>query len=65
MQLSVVLTPEQEGGYVAYNPETGTTTQSETIEEALDNLREATELRLSGNSGELSDSPCIFSDFGG
>ena len=28
------------------NPETGTTTQGETVEEALENLREATELYL-------------------
>jgi len=46
MELSAVLTPAQEGGYVALNPETGTTTQGETVEEALLNLREATELYL-------------------
>lgn len=46
MELSAVLTPATEGGYVAYNPETGTTTQGETVEEALANLREATELYL-------------------
>jgi predicted RNase H-like HicB family nuclease len=39
-----VLTPAEEGGYVAFNPETGTTTQGETVEEALANLREATSL---------------------
>ena len=31
---------------MAFNPETGTTTQGETVEEALLNLREATELYL-------------------
>ncbi len=46
MQLTAVLTPAEEGGYIAFNPETGTTTQGETIEEALLNLREATELYL-------------------
>ncbi len=46
MELSAVITPAAEGGYVALNPETGTTTQGETIEEALANLREATELYL-------------------
>ena len=46
MKLSAVLTPAQEGGYVAFNPETGTTTQGETVEEALANLAEATELYL-------------------
>ncbi len=46
MELTAVLTPAPEGGYVAYNPETGTTTQGETVEEALGHLREATELYL-------------------
>ena len=46
MQLTAVLVPAQEGGFVATNLETGTTTQGETLEEALDNLREATELYL-------------------
>ena len=46
MELSAVLTPALEGGFIALNPETGTTTQGETIEEALANLREATELYL-------------------
>jgi predicted RNase H-like HicB family nuclease len=46
MEFSAVLTPAPEGGYVAFNPETGTTTQGENIEEALANLREATELYL-------------------
>lgn len=47
MELTAVLTPAEEGGYVALNPETGTTTQGESIEEALANLREATALYLS------------------
>jgi predicted RNase H-like HicB family nuclease len=46
MELSAVLTPAPEGGYIAFNPETGTTTQGETVEEALTNLREASELYL-------------------
>jgi predicted RNase H-like HicB family nuclease len=46
MQLTAVLIPEPEGGYTASNPETGTTSQGETIDEALANLREATELYL-------------------
>jgi len=46
MELSAILTPAPEGGYVAFNPETGTTTQGESIEESLANLREATELYL-------------------
>jgi predicted RNase H-like HicB family nuclease len=33
--------------FVAYNPETGTTTQGRTFDRAMANLREATELYLS------------------
>jgi len=46
MNLTAVLMPAIEGGYVANNPETGTTTQGETIDEAIANLKEATELYL-------------------
>jgi predicted RNase H-like HicB family nuclease len=46
MILSAVLSPAAEGGFIALNPETGTTTQGDTVEEALSNLREATELFL-------------------
>ena len=46
MQLTAVLTPAEEGGFVAMNPETGTTTQGETIEDAITNLKEATALYL-------------------
>lgn len=46
MQLTAVLMPAEEGGYVALNPETGTSTQGESVEEALANLQEATELYL-------------------
>lgn len=47
MELTAVLTPAEEGGYVALNPETGTTTEGETVEEAIANLQEATALYLS------------------
>lgn len=47
MELTAVLSPAEEGGYVALNPETGTMTQGETVEEALANLQEATTLYLS------------------
>ena len=47
MELTAVLTPAEEGGYVALNPETGTTTQGERVEEAIANLQEATALYLS------------------
>ena len=46
MELTAVLLPDAEGGFTAVNPETGSTTQGETIEEALANLQEATELYL-------------------
>ena len=44
MELTAVLIPAEEGGFVAFNPETGTTTQGATIEEAVANLRDATTL---------------------
>jgi predicted RNase H-like HicB family nuclease len=46
MQVTAILTPAHEGGYVAFNPETGSSTQGETVEEAIANLREAVELYL-------------------
>ena len=47
MELTAVLTHAEEGGFVALNPETGTTTQGETVEEAVANLKESTALYLS------------------
>ena len=47
MEMTAVLTHAEEGGFIALNPETGTTTQGETVEEAVDNLREAAALYLS------------------
>ena len=46
MNLTAVLTPADEGGFFGMNPETGTMTQGETVEEALASLREATVLYL-------------------
>lgn len=46
MQRTAVLIPAQEGGFIAMNPETGTSTQGDSIEEALANLQEATALYL-------------------
>lgn len=46
MLLTAVLLPAHERGFTALNPETGSTSQGETVEEALANLREATELFL-------------------
>jgi len=46
MLLTAVLTAADEVGFIALNPETGTTTQGETIAEAVQNLKEATSLYL-------------------
>lgn len=46
MLLTAVLIPAEEGGFIALNPETGSTTQGESVPEAVANLREATELYL-------------------
>ena len=46
MILTAVLTSDPDGGFVAFNPETGTTTQGDTTTEALANLKEATSLYL-------------------
>ena len=46
MLLTAVLTAADEGGFIALDPETGTTTQGETIAEAVLNLKEATSLYL-------------------
>ncbi len=46
MLFTAVLIPAEEGGFVAFNPETGATTQGESVPEAVANLREATELYL-------------------
>jgi len=59
MELTAVLTPAEEGGYVALNPETGTTTQGETVEEAIANLQEATTLYLSEFPMRVSSHPLV------
>ena len=57
MELTAVLTPAEEGGYVALSPET--TTQGETVEEAVTNLKEATALYLSEFPLPASGDPVI------
>jgi predicted RNase H-like HicB family nuclease len=48
LSFTAVIYPDAESDWlVAHNPETGTTTQGKTFEEALANLKEATELYLS------------------
>ena len=46
MRLTVVLTPAEEGGFIAYHPETGTASQGDTVEEAQFNIEEAVALYL-------------------
>jgi len=53
MLLTAVITEAEEGGFVALNPETGTTTQGETYQEAIQNLKEATR-SLGGRSQILT-----------
>ena len=61
MQMTAVLTHAEEGGYVAFNPETGTTTQGETVDEALANLREATVLYLEEFPLKIGGAPLVTS----
>ena len=45
--LTAIIYPGETGRWlVAFNPETGTTSQGKTVEQALKNLKEATELYL-------------------
>lgn len=59
MHVTAILNRAEEGGYVAYNPETGTTTQGETIDEALANLREAVELYLEEFPLKIGEAPLV------
>ena len=59
MLLTAVLMPAEEGGFTALNPETGTTSQGESVEEAVANLREATELYLEEFPLKSSGQPLV------
>ena len=59
MHLTAVLTPAEEGGFVAMNPETGSTSQGETIEEAIANLKDATALYLEEFPRQMTGHPLI------
>lgn len=61
MQVTAVLTPADEGGYVALNPDTGTVSQGESVEEAVANLREAVELFLESFPGTVTGAPIVTS----
>ena len=46
-RLTAIIYPGESGRWlVAFNPETGTTSQGRTVEQAVQNLKEATELYL-------------------
>ena len=51
--LSAAIIPDPDGGYVSQNPETGTTSQGETIDEALSNLKRSNRIL------KLSTAPVI------
>jgi len=59
MTLTAILIPENDGGFVALNPETGTTTQGDNLKDAVTNLREATELYLEEFSFEPTEKPFV------
>ena len=59
MRLTAVLISAREGGVVATNPETGTTTQGDTIEAALANLKEAVELFLEESPVDVYGQPWL------
>jgi predicted RNase H-like HicB family nuclease len=50
---------EEEGVYVAFCPEAGTTSQGKTVEEAVGNLKEATELYLEEFPMKSSGKPIV------
>ena len=54
MKITVVLEPQEEGGYTAYVPSlSGCISQGDTKEEALQNIKEAIELYLEADTNEL------------
>ena len=63
MRLNAFLIPAKEGGFTAFNPETGTTTQGESVEEAIANLSEATQLYLEECPMEIHEAPAFMSSF--
>lgn len=57
--MTAILTPDAEGGYTALNPETGSVSEGETIDEAVANLREAVELFLEEFPMRLVGAPLV------
>jgi len=59
MQVTAILTRAEEGGFVAFNPETGSNSQGETVDDAIANLREAVELYLEEFPMKLMGAPLV------
>ena len=59
MILTAVLTVAEESGFIAFNPETGTTTQGETVQEAIAHLKEATTLYLEEFPAAFTTHPLV------
>ena len=59
MVLSAALIPAVEGGFVACDPETGSTTQGENIPAVLANLRGATGLYLEEFTPPVTGQPLL------
>jgi len=56
MKLTVVLEPQEEGGFTVYVPSLpGCISQGNTKEEAINNIKEAIELYLEPDTNELVD----------
>ena len=54
MKLTIVLEPQEEGGFTAYVPSlSGCISEGETKEEAIKNIKEAVELYLEADTNEL------------
>ena len=54
MELTIVLEPQEEGGFTAYVPSLpGCISEGETKEEAIKNIKEAIELYLEADTNEL------------
>lgn len=56
MKLTIVLEPQEEGGFTAYVPSLpGCISQGDTKEDAIKNIKEAIELYLEADTNELID----------
>lgn len=54
MKLTIVLEPQEEGGFTAYVPSLpGCISEGETKEEAVKNIKEAIELYMEADTNEL------------